>query len=212
MLSVPAFDPSLPGHTQASLDGPASCLGDDEEPTDRRPSSGLATSGPFPGAQTDRLRPSNPPKAGLDSTQRNVKKRTGQKGERDVWWFWLDLRPVLVTVCLPETPTKHTNPRVCGGCELLDRNVSTCRVERLKKAERAGFEPAVPEGTLVFETSSISHSDTSPAPHRPFAPPIWHAADNRKYVCHCNLSRSGIKQKIYPALPELGDLLACWPR
>ncbi len=29
--------------------------------------------------------------------------------------------------------------------------------------ERAGFEPAVPEkGTPVFETGSISHSDTSP--------------------------------------------------
>ena len=29
--------------------------------------------------------------------------------------------------------------------------------------ERAGFEPAVPaKGTPVFETGSISHSDTSP--------------------------------------------------
>ncbi len=30
--------------------------------------------------------------------------------------------------------------------------------------ERAGFEPAVPaKGTPVFETGSISHSDTSPS-------------------------------------------------
>jgi hypothetical protein len=32
-----------------------------------------------------------------------------------------------------------------------------------EKTERAGFEPAVPaRGTPVFETGSISHSDTSP--------------------------------------------------
>ncbi len=31
-----------------------------------------------------------------------------------------------------------------------------------KTTERAGFEPAVPKGTPVFETGSISHSDTSP--------------------------------------------------
>jgi hypothetical protein len=32
--------------------------------------------------------------------------------------------------------------------------------------ERAGFEPAVPaKGTPVFETGSISHSDTSPSLH-----------------------------------------------
>ena len=31
------------------------------------------------------------------------------------------------------------------------------------ETERAGFEPAVPaKGTPVFETGSISHSDTSP--------------------------------------------------
>jgi hypothetical protein len=34
---------------------------------------------------------------------------------------------------------------------------------RARKTERAGFEPAVPaRGTPVFETGSISHSDTSP--------------------------------------------------
>jgi hypothetical protein len=36
----------------------------------------------------------------------------------------------------------------------------------IKKTERAGFEPAVPaKGTPVFETGSISHSDTSPTLH-----------------------------------------------
>ncbi len=30
------------------------------------------------------------------------------------------------------------------------------------KAERQGFEPWVPEGTLVFETSAFNRSATSP--------------------------------------------------
>ena len=33
----------------------------------------------------------------------------------------------------------------------------------INTTEKAGFEPAVPQkGTLIFETSSLSHSDTSP--------------------------------------------------
>jgi hypothetical protein len=37
-----------------------------------------------------------------------------------------------------------------------------------KLTERAGFEPAVPaKGTPVFETGSISHSDTSPSTRIP---------------------------------------------
>ena len=34
----------------------------------------------------------------------------------------------------------------------------------LDVAERAGFEPAVPEGTPVFETGPFVHSGTSPRP------------------------------------------------
>ena len=35
-------------------------------------------------------------------------------------------------------------------------------ISRIKLAERVGFEPTVPCGTLVFKTNSIDHSDTSP--------------------------------------------------
>ena len=62
-------------------------------------------------------------------------------------------------------------------------------VERLSDiTERAGFEPAVPEGTLVFETSSISHSDTSPCRARPHSQP-------RKYRPYCTLHPFQDKRK-----------------
>ena len=45
--------------------------------------------------------------------------------------------------------------------------------QRPLESERAGFEPAVPEGTPVFETGPISRSGTSPTElgfYAPFAP------------------------------------------
>ncbi len=53
-------------------------------------------------------------------------------------------------------------PAFAGATHLSDSDLLTAP-KIYKKTERAGFEPAVPvKGTPVFETGSISHSDTSP--------------------------------------------------
>ena len=70
-----------------------------------------------------------------------------------------------------------TGPKVLGLLAIAQPGIEkTPQVPRLmelaallsNRTERAGFEPAVPaRGTPVFETGSISHSDTSPCLGRP---------------------------------------------